>query len=84
MQYISTRTYNIKVLNVQCINFNKIIANAGLVFCTTLLATGLNAEYALINASLMAGVALFTELKTESELPPIKKIKRILAQALIL
>jgi hypothetical protein len=65
-----------------CINWSKVIANAGLAFCTTLLATGLNAEFAVINAALIAGVALFTELKTENE--PITKAKRILAQGLIL
>ena len=65
----------------QCINWNRVIANGGLAFCTTLLATGLNAEFALVNAGLIAGVALFTELKSESE--PINKVKRALSVGLV-
>jgi len=64
-----------------CINWNRIIANGGLAFCTTLLATGLNTEFALVNAGLIAGVALFTELKSESE--PIEKVKRVLSLGLV-
>ncbi len=65
----------------QCVNWNKVIANAGLAFCTTLLATGLNAQFAIVNATLIAGVALFTEIKSESE--PINKVKRALSVGLV-
>lgn len=62
-----------------CINYPRIAANAGLAFCTTLLATGLNAESALLNAGLIGAVALFTELKSETE--PKTPIKRAVSKA---
>ena len=65
----------------QYINWNRVLANGGLAFCTTLLATGINVEFAVVNAALIAGVALFTELKSESE--PINKVKSALSVGLI-
>ena len=72
-----------------CINWYRIIANGGLAFCTTLVATGINAEAAVINAALIAGVALFTEMKTETEpktrvAVAVNKAQKVLSQALIL
>lgn len=63
-------------------NWGRIISVAGLTFCTTLVATGFQAEAALLNAALLAFISLFTEIKTESE--PIKKIQRKLTAAIIL
>lgn len=63
------------------INWNKIWANAGLAFCTTLIATGYNTHASIINAGLLAAIALFTELKFESE--PISKVQRALQLGLI-
>jgi hypothetical protein len=55
-----------------CINWNKVLANGGIAFFTTLTATrftgDINAlEISVINALLITGLALFTELKVESE-----------------
>lgn len=63
-------------------NYQRIIAIAGLTFCTTLIATGFNTQSAIINAILTTGVAAFTEMKSESE--PIKKVIRALANALVI
>lgn len=68
------------------INWNRIAANAGLAFFTTLAATLLtgDANYlvSIINAVIMSGVAFFTELKTESE--EIGKIQHNVSAVLIL
>lgn len=64
-----------------CINWNRIIAIGGLTLCTTLVATGFNSYQSVINAVLVGGIALFTELKYQSE--PITKIQRKLSVALI-
>jgi hypothetical protein len=66
----------------KCINWERIIAVGGLTFCTTLVATGFETTQALINAGLIAGIALFTELKFESE--PITKVQRVLHTSLII
>lgn len=66
----------------KCINWERIIAIGGLTLCTTLVATGFETSQSIINAVLIAGVALFTEMKTESE--PIIKVQRALATGLIL
>lgn len=63
----------------QCINWYRIFANAGLAFATTLVATGVNAESAVINALLIGLIALFTEVKTETE--PKTPIKRAVFKA---
>jgi len=65
-----------------CTNWNRIIAIGGLTLCTTLVATGFNSYQSIINAVLVGGIALFTELKLESE--PLTKVQRITSQALIL
>jgi len=67
-----------------CINWNKIIANAGLAFCTTLIATGFNGYASVINAALIAGIALFSEMKDESEPIGITKVKAVLSKGLVL
>jgi hypothetical protein len=66
----------------QCINWNRIIAIGGLTLCTTLVATGLNSSQSVINAVLVGGIALFTELKLQSD--PLTKIQRKLSVALII
>jgi hypothetical protein len=65
-----------------CTNWNRIIAIGGLTLCTTLVSTGFNSYQSIINAILVGGIALFTELKIESE--PLIKIQRTVSQALIL
>lgn len=65
----------------QCVNWNRIIAIGGLTLCTTLVATGFNSYQSVINAVLVGGIALFTELKYESE--PITKLQRKLNVALV-
>jgi len=67
-----------------CINWNKVIANAGLAFCTTFLATGFNGYASVLNAALIAGIALFSEMKEESEPKGITKMKAILSKGLVL
>ena len=64
------------------INWTRIVAVAGLSFCTTAAATGLNTYSAIISACLAGLVALFSELKTESE--PIIKIQKAVSNALII
>jgi len=66
----------------KCINWERIIAIGGLTLCTTLVATGCETTTSIINAALVAGVALFTELKFESE--PIIKAQRALSASLII
>lgn len=66
----------------QCTNWNRIIAIGGLTLCTTLVATGFNSYQSVINAVLVGGIALFTELKLESE--PLTKIQRKLSVALVI
>lgn len=65
----------------QCTNWNRIIAIGGLTLCTTLVATGFNSYQSVINAVLVGGIALFTELKLESEV--ITKVQKKLIVALI-
>lgn len=64
------------------INWGRIVSIAGLTFCTTILATGVNVEGALINAILLTGIALFTEMKFETE--GLTKIQRVVNKGLIL
>jgi hypothetical protein len=65
-----------------CINWGRIIAVAGLTFCTTLVSTGYQTMPAIINAGLISGIALFTELKFESE--GMEKIQRAINKAVVL
>lgn len=65
-----------------CINWNRIIGVAGLTLCTTFLATGYETIPSIINACLIAGVALFTELKFESE--PVNKALKVINRTVIL
>ena len=67
---------------IKCINWTRIVSIAGITFCSTLLATGWNAEGAAINAILLSLLSLFTEMKIESE--PMQKVQRLLKQGLIL
>lgn len=68
------------------INWNKISANAGLAFFTTLAATLLtgDANYliSILNALIISGVAFCTELKTESE--EIDRIQKRVATAVFI
>lgn len=65
-------------------DYNRIIAIGGLTFCTTMLSTGLtNPEASLLNAALMAGVALFTEMKIETE-GTTKHVQKVLKAGLVL
>jgi len=66
----------------QCINWTRIISIGGLTLCTTLAATGFETTSSLINAALVAGIALFSELKFESE--PVLKVQRALNTALVI
>lgn len=66
----------------KCLNWNRIIAIGGLTFCTTLVSTGYQTVPAVINAGLIAGIALFTELKFESE--GITKVQAIMSKGLVL
>lgn len=63
-------------------NWGRIISIGGLTFCTTLVATGFQAEASILNAALLAFIALFTEVKIESE--PITKVQKKLMTAMIL
>jgi len=63
-------------------NIERIISVFGLTFCTTLIATGFDGSVSIINAVLVSGVALFTEIKTESEL--ITHVQRKINIALII
>lgn len=65
----------------QCVNWKRIIAVGGLTFCTTLVSTGYSTTSAIINAALISGVALFTELKFESE--GLEKIQRVVNKAVV-
>lgn len=53
-----------------------------LAFLTTLAATGFNTTSAIINAILLGGIALFTELRFKDE--GIKKVQIMLSEALFL
>jgi hypothetical protein len=66
----------------KCTNWNRIIAVGGLTLCTTLVATGFNSYQSVINAVLVGGIALFTEMKFESE--PLAKLQRKVSVALII
>lgn len=66
----------------QCVNWKRIAAVGGLTFCTTLVSTGYSTTPAIINAALVAGIALFTELKFESE--GMGKIQRVINKAVVL
>lgn len=66
----------------QCVNWKRIIAVGGLTFCTTLVSTGYDTIPAVINAGLISGIALFTELKFESE--GVGKIQTALSKAVVL
>jgi len=48
-------------------NVWRVVAIGGLTFCTTLISTGFDAPSSIINAVLVSGIALFTEMKLESE-----------------
>lgn len=63
-------------------NITRLIAIGGLTFCTTLLSTGFDTTSAFVNAVLITGIAVFTEMKTESE--PIIKVQDTLKVGLIL
>ena len=62
-------------------NIERIIAIFGLTFCTTLIATGFDSYVSIINAVLVSGIAMFTEIKTESE--PMANFQKIINKALI-
>jgi hypothetical protein len=66
----------------KCINWTRIFAVAGVTLTSTLIATGLQVESAIANALLLAGLALFTELKLESE--PLTKVQAKLSMGVIL
>lgn len=66
-----------------CVNWTRVIANAGLAFATTLVATGFQAEASLLNAVLIGMVALFTEMKLETEPPAVSKARVILAKGMV-
>lgn len=60
----------------------RITSIAGLTFCTTLIATGFDSYTSIINAILLSGIALFTELKLESE--SLKTMQKIASMGLLL
>jgi hypothetical protein len=55
----------------KCINWNKIFANSGVAFFSTMTATGLTGspslEASAISALMLAGLAFFTEMKIETD-----------------
>jgi len=70
----------------KCVNWTRIIANAGLAFCSTVAAVSFTGNpdvlmIAVVNALFIAGVAFFTELKSESE--GMGKLKKVISTALI-
>lgn len=67
------------------LNWSKIIAVGGLAFCTTLVASGFNTHTAVANAILTGLIALFTEMKIESEgkLGKIKAVQGALKHGLV-
>jgi hypothetical protein len=72
----------------QCMNWNRIIANAGLAFFTSLtanIATG-NAfalETSSLMALIMAGLAFFTEMKLETEGGTAETIQKAINRGLL-
>ena len=72
---------------VVCINWNKIFANAGVAFFSTMTATGLTGspslEASALSAIFLAGLAFFTELKVESEGGLKKNLQKIVSAGLI-
>jgi len=72
-----------------CINWNRIVANAGIAFFTTLTATQFTSVEAGIYAGILtAGLVFFTELKTESDKGTINryitKVQRVINTGLVL
>lgn len=73
---------------IKPINWNKICANAGVAFFSTLSGTALagnvSFEAAIVSAIILAGLAFFTEMKLECEDGTVGKLQKIVSTGVLM